>query len=208
MDHIPHIYCINLDHRTDRYANFQRWVSESGFPLERVKRISAAYVPGRGHIGCLLSHIQTLQAFLQSNEQVCMVCEDDYEPLENQRFWKTIERPFLDNVPFDLLMLAFNVLRSEPTQWSYLEHVLHSYTSSGYIVTREFAPRLLENFMEAVQLCVEKEEKTHKKECDYCLDVYWQRLMPSSKWYCFVPRLGKQIASYSDCELGFTDHGV
>ncbi len=200
MDTIDHVYYINLDYRSDRRLQFEDWIEESGFPTEKVTRISATSVPGRGHIGCLLSHIKTLEEFLKSDHHNCLVLEDDYVPLELKTFWNNFETLEKSKIDYDLIMCAYNVLKYDEGPVDFLKKVNSSFTSSGYLITKAFAPTLLNNFKEAVQKCIEQENITKQKANEYCLDNYWQNLMPISKWYCFYPRIGIQRESYSDIQ--------
>lgn len=206
MSTYPLVYYINLDYRIDRNGQMLEWLEESDVPEDKIQRISAVQTPGRGHLGCLLSHIKTLETFLSTSHQTCMVLEDDYQPIELSTFWSKIQDLFDSKKDFDLVMLAYNVLESTPTDIEFIHHVQKSFTSSGYILTRKFAPKLLENFKEAASKLVEQETRTNQKANEYCLDVYWQKLMPISRWYCFYPRLGKQRESFSDIERVYTNH--
>ncbi len=206
MNFIDQIYYINLDYRTDRRLQMEDWLDESGVPSEKVTRISAVHTPGRGHIGVGLSHIKALDEFLNSNHTVCAIFEDDYMPLRVSDFWKTVERIFTDKIAFDILACAYNELKSDPGPTDYLRKVNFSFTASGYILTREFAGKLRDNFIEAVTNIVNEEEQTRQKSNQYCIDVYWQKLMPVSKWYCFYPRIGKQRDGYSDIQQHYVDY--
>jgi GR25 family glycosyltransferase involved in LPS biosynthesis len=206
MDFIDIVYYINLEYRTDRNEQMLEWFDESGLPEEKIQRISAVHTPGRGHLGCLLSHIKTLELFLSSKHKICIIFEDDYQPINLSNFWINIQNLFDCKKKFDLVMLAYNILESDPTEIDFLRHVNKSFTSSGYIITREFAHNLLQNFKEAVSKLEEQEYRTKQKANEFCLDVYWQKLMPISRWYCFYPRLGKQREGFSDIEQTYTSH--
>jgi GR25 family glycosyltransferase involved in LPS biosynthesis len=207
MPILPPLYYINLDYRIDRNTDILDWLDESGFPEHKIHRISAVYTAGRGHIGCLLSHIKVMEEFLKTSEQYAIVLEDDFTPTNASTIWSSIERVFNDKIPFDMIMLSYNVLESEPLEGvSYLHKVRSSLTSSGYILTREFAQKLLKNFQEAIELLIEEENHTKQKTKHYCLDQHWQKLMPTSRWYCFYPRLGRQSESFSDIEGKMTQH--
>ena len=208
MQHIDTVYYINLAHRTDRTEQFKSWLAETNVPAQKVQRIDAVYIPGRGHLGATASHIKALEEFIISGAEMCCIYEDDYAPIDIQSYWSSVQQVFDNKVEFDIVLLAYNFLKSTPTQYPFLEKVSKSYTASGYILTRTFAPRLLENFKDAFRLAVDEESKTRRKTHNYCLDVYWAELMPTSKWYVLKPRIGKQIESYSDIEGLMTNHGV
>jgi hypothetical protein len=200
MDKVDVLYYINLDYRTDRRLEFLDWIEESGFPENKVERIQAVATPLRGHIGCLLSHIKTLETFLASGKEICLVFEDDYKPVDLKTFWGNFDKLFSCNKKFDIVLCSYNVLKSENTEVDFLHRVSHSYTSSGYLITRTFAPRLLENFKEAVQNILNIEMVTKQKCNEFCLDVHWAKLMPTSEWFCFYPKIGIQRESFSDID--------
>ena len=208
MDKIDILYYINLDYRVDRKQEFLEWIEASGFPESRVERISAVHTPGRGHIGCLLSHIKTLETFLSSGKNLCLVYEDDYMPLDTPSYWDNFKKLFNSHTKFDLVQVSYNVLQSEKTDIDFLQKVSQSYTSSGYLIPKEFAPKLLENFKEAVQKCLEEEEITRTKSNQYCLDVHWSKLMCKSEWFCFYPRIGVQRDTFSDVQGHYTSYNA
>lgn len=41
MNRFSPIYYINLAYRTDRRAQFEEWIQESRFPLDKVERVDA-----------------------------------------------------------------------------------------------------------------------------------------------------------------------
>ena len=208
MDRVDQVYYVNLEYRQDRRLQFIDWIEESGYPESKVTRIDAVATPGRGHIGCLISHMNALVQFLQSPHNTCIIFEDDYEPLDVKTFWTSIQKVFDSGLHFDLVQLAYNELDSEPTAYEGIHRVKKSYTASGYLIRKEFAPHLLVNFKEALDNLIAYEEKHNMKADDFCLDVYWTKLMPVSHWYCVYPRLGKQRGSYSDLQGHYTDYGA
>jgi hypothetical protein len=208
MDKIDVLYYINLDYRSDRKIDFLDWVEESGFSKEKVNRIEAIGVPGRGHIGAYLSHIKTLQTFINSPHNTCIIFEDDYQPLKIDTFWSDVGLLFECGKDFDLVMCSYNELKSEATDVSFLHKVNHSYTASGFIITKKFAHVLKEFWENGVKLLIQEEDMT-KTQCEkYKLDVYWMELMSFSKWFCFYPRLGIQRASFSDIQRQHTAYNA
>ncbi len=208
VNHTYKVYYINLKHRTDRDEQFKTWLAQTNVPPEKIQRIDATYIPGRGHLGCLVSHINAIDTFLKSGDEYCYIFEDDYIPLDLNTYWNTIQHVFTNKVDFDIILLAYNQLKSTPTEYPFLERVQQCYTSSGYILARKFALTLLQTFQMAFRLAVDEESRTQRKTHTYCLDVYWETLMPTSKWYVFKPRLGRQIESFSDIDMCITNHGV
>jgi GR25 family glycosyltransferase involved in LPS biosynthesis len=202
MDHIDIIYFINLDHRKDRLEQITAVLHDLEVPPEKIHRISAVYEPTFGTLGCAKSHINALEHFIRSGLQTCIVLEDDFVYEDKKRFLESMNYVFEKNVFFDLIMLAYNHKSVEwrPTHHPILKKVSRVMTISGIMISKEFAPKLLENYKEGHEKLLNHVLKHNKLYRDYIIDVYWQRLQPSSEWFCFSPRLGYQRESYSDIE--------
>ena len=109
-------------------------------------------------------------------------------------------------LPYDVCMLSCNPGRTEPTPHPHLRKVYEAQTASGYLVSRPFAPVLLQNYQEGTKL-IEQSYQDHGKDPPaqhpYCIDQYWKRLQPISQWLVLEPTVGKQRDSYSDIQGGF-----
>jgi hypothetical protein len=204
--YVDAIYYINLDHRTDRNEAFLREMDKIQFPREKVKRISGVYEKDRGHLGCSKSHILAMEDFLNSNYRNCIVFEDDFE---FSQLTETIESRFhqLSKIPFDVCMLAGNEQDLRDSGIPNLKKVNMCLTTSGYMVSKSFAPILLQNFKEGAQL-LEKSYNESPYRGEYAIDQYWCLLQPNSKWYIFDPKLGKQRNSFSDIMGGVVNYNV
>lgn len=209
MEHIDAIYFINLDHRADRLQEFTQEMEKIGFPKEKIHRVSGIYRPDLGCLGCSKSHVKALTLFLESNYSNCIVFEDDFFFYQDINYCKFLFKHFFERVKqYDLLMLAGNIMKDEATESPFIRRVLDGQTTSAYLVTREFAKPLLENYKAGVQE-LENWFSIHKdKKHDYCLDIYWKLLQPSSKWYILNPKMGMQRESYSDIEQKVTNYRV
>ena len=208
MESIGKLYYINLEHRKDRKEHMESWFQETGVPSDKIERIDAVYKPEKGYLGCTASHIKALETFLQSEHKVCCIYEDDYLPVQKETYWSDIQKVFDAKIEFDLVMLAYNGIQPEETKYPFLVKTRCAQTTSGYMITREFASTLLQTFREALQFAIAEEAKTNQKAVPYCCDVYWWKLISISKWYVFIPRLGYQMESYSDIENRVTNYHV
>ena len=212
-DFVDVIYYINLDKREDRNKEFLDEMDRMGVPPEKIVRISAVYKPNQGDWGCSLSHIHAIQSFIQSGKNNCIVFEDDYEfSVDNQGDVTRMFQSLVDNqVDYDMIMLSGNEVRVEQCKYPNLKRVYDAQTTSGYMVNSLFANTLLQNYQEGAQL-IEKSYITQGKgeniQQPYCIDQYWKKLQPNSKWYIFSPKLGKQRSSVSDIQGGFVDMTV
>jgi GR25 family glycosyltransferase involved in LPS biosynthesis len=196
------VYYINLDHRTDRKKEFLNEMKKVDFPENKIVRIPAIYDKKRGHLGCSKSHIKTLEQFINSKYKNCIIFEDDFE-FTSEGDMEQIENVFQQNIPFDVIMLSGNEIKTENSEYSGLKRVLNAQTTSGYMVSKEFAPTLLKNFKEGCVLL----EKDYNHSM-YAVDQYWKKLQPESKWFIFSPKLGKQRYSYSDIESVKINYGI
>ncbi len=203
------IYYINLDHRKDRRDQFLGEIKKMGFEESRIERISGIYTEGFGILGCGLSHLKALQTFYESGEPYCMIFEDDFQFTLNKDFCHfLLKLPFEQKIDFDLIMLAGKIFKEETTSCFFLHKVLDGQTASGFLITREFAPKLIACLEESTVLLqnwwVQHKERKH----EYCNDIYWKKLQPNNKWFIFHPKLGIQRESYSDNEQRVTNYGV
>ena len=190
------IYYINLDHRTDRNEQFLNEMKKINFPSNKIKRISAIE-NNNGSIGCSSSHVKTLDEFINSPHNICIIFEDDFE------FYNPINinlmNKILNHNDFDIICLSANDINSTDTNHSYLKKINNSQTTSGYIVTKKFAKEhLYKNFIDGLKLLKENQHLIHI----YSIDQYWKLLQPDNKWFVSNPKLGKQRESYSDILKG------
>lgn len=199
MDNIDCIYYINLDHRTDRNEQFLAEMKKMNIPESKVVRISGIYKEGFGILGCGLSHKKTVEMFLASDHRNCIIFEDDFVfTLEYDYINLLFNAIFESKVDFDLIMLAGMILIQELTAYPFLMKVMDGHTASAYLLTREFAPTLLESLTESTTLLEKKYKETGIKDISYHNDIYWKRYQPYTNWYIVNPKMGEQRESYSD----------
>ena len=204
-EYIDVIYYINLDHRKDRQTEFLDEMTKMGVPDTKLVRVPGIYKPGQGDLGCSMSHLATIQTFLESGHSNCIIFEDDFEfTQELQNINIAFKNIFENNIPYDVCMLSSNTIESEPTEWPFLLRIKSAQTTSGYMISKQFAPTLMKNFQEGSRLLEESYSsgKDTNIQAPYCIDQYWKHLQPNHKWYVFQPKLGKQRDSYSDIQQG------
>ena len=209
MENIDCIYYINLEHRKDRNELFLETMNDLKVPTQKIERINAIKHM-YGAMGCTRSHILTLETFLKSDHKVCLVLEDDFIYKDKETFWSDIQKIFDTKIPFDIVQLSYDnkycpdkYYVVSDTDFSFLKRVQKTISSSSYIITREFAPILIKNFLESSEL-LEKYNGEH----EYVLDLYWHRIQANHLWYCISPSIGYQRGSYSDLLGHYTDNGV
>ena len=210
-EYVDAIYYINLDSREDRKTEFLDEMKKMGVPDEKVVRISAVNKPGQGDWGCSLSHLFTIQQFIDSHIDNCIVFEDDFVFTQDLETVNAEFREVFDNsINYDVVMLSANEIETKSTEHQYLKKVNDAQTASGYMVTKYFAPILMHNYRDGAKL-IEQSYKIGKSDAlqgPFCIDQYWKRLQPQSNWYVFSPKLGVQRESHSDIQGGVVDYGV
>ena len=198
MDQIDIFYFINLERRNDRLREIAEEFTKMNMPLEKIVRVNA-FEHKIGAIGCSKSHIWTIRHFMNSAKERCMILEDDFEFTETrEKVDEVLRAIFLSGVEIDCLLLSGTPISVSNASNPYLLKINYATTTAGYILTKEYAPKLLHNFMEGV----EKQEKWvsafNEPENVFNLDVYWGHEQNRRNFYFTVPTLGKQRDSPSD----------
>jgi len=205
MNTFDRVYFLNLDHRTDRLEHITSEFQRMGVDQERIHRISAVYEKGFGILGCTKSHILALEEFLASpvGNKTCVIFEDDFQFTQApEMVHMYVDRFFNEVDSFDVVMLSSNTLHDTDSGYDFLRKILDAQTMSGYAVSRDFAPILLQNLREAANLL----QDAGMTVPAYCCDIYWKNLQSQNRWYCFEPRLGIQRDSFSDIENRIVDY--
>lgn len=83
FDFFDRIYCINLDRRTDRWAQVSAELQRVGL-AQRVERV-AAFDDADGAIGCRDSHVECVRRALQCGAEVMLILEDDVRFVDEPR---------------------------------------------------------------------------------------------------------------------------
>jgi len=189
ISQICKVMYINLDKRTDRRAELEGELAKMGLTAERFPAIQGT----TGMIGCGLSHIAVLKRAIAEGWENVLILEDDFQFLvDRDTFDKQLSRFFNSNATYDVAMLSYNLISSVPKD-DLVSYVKEAQATSGYLVRKRFYGKLLANL----------EEGLHKlsnggTERQYSLDQYWKSLQPTSEWYCFNTRIGRQRPGFSD----------
>ena len=206
LNNIDIVYYINLDHREDRYKHITEELSKTNIESSKINRISGIYMKDNGILGCAKSQCLALETFINSPEtnQNCVIFEDDFEFTKDQsEINDLINRVFNELKEFDVLMLSSNTIHEVDTPHDFISKIIDAQALSGYVVSRQFAPVLLENYKEGVL----NMEKIGHRVFEYCIDQYMKKLQPCSNWYCLKQKIGKQMESFSDIENHIVNYG-
>lgn len=222
--HVDIIYYINLDRRDDRKTQFLEEMQRVHTPPHKLVRIPGVDTPERGAYGCGMSHLAALDHFMQNyptpitpttRPPVCLVFEDDFmftDPNPYPALNHAFHHLFTDPAPpFDVCMLSCQEVDVHPDPtYPFLHRVHQAHTTSGYLVSRPFAPTLFDTFLASTALLEQSYEFGQEPHIqhDFNIDQYWCRLQPISKWYVLNPKLGVQRESYSDIIGQNVNYGI
>jgi len=194
------VYYINLDHRLDRKQQILDEIQK--LDVSDIVRIPGVYEKEKGHLGCSKSHIKTLETFIDSGLDNCIVFEDDFQFIQDPK--EQIKNFFKQMTSYDVIMLSINGGDIKPSEYPGLKRINDTQTTAGYMVSKQFAPTLLQNFKDGCKLL----EQDYNNNGIYAIDQYWKRLQSISNWFMFEPTLGRQRESFSDIRGGIINRGV
>lgn len=198
-NYIDKIMYINLDRRTDRKEHIEKELNNFNLNYERYPAVD---MPDFGSLGCCYSHLNVLNIARNNNYKNILIFEDDFTFLVNKEsFENNLNNFFNLNLDFDVLMLSYQLLDYEKTEYDFLYRVKEAQTASGYIVNQHYYDKLITLYDESFMFL--KQTDYHWL---YMNDQAWKILQKTDKWFCFNPRIGKQISGYSDTSQKFYNY--
>jgi len=164
LDGIDIIYWINLAKSTERRANMESIFQDHVFrdiPIVRFDAVNGYVgdnsietrlriktpVLKRVEYACLLSHLETIRAFSETDYPIAMIMEDDIT-LEYKRYWATTIRNIENNAPYDweILQLCYINDHSLPRK----EYTTSRYASAAaYLIKNSTAKRLIKEIYDS-----------------------------------------------------------
>jgi FkbM family methyltransferase len=201
------ILYINLDSRVDKRAEIEAELAKVGWSGRRLPAVHR--VPGE--LGCALSHAAAMQLLLDHpSARHALILEDDFGFVRDPSADVARFLSRFDADGWDVLMLASNTRKEQPHgDADYVTRILEAQTTSGYAVTRAFAPTLLRSFNESAALLADERNRHYDGavRTEHCIDQHWKRLQPDARWFCLAPRAGVQRPGLSDITGLVVDHG-
>ena len=189
-------YYINLDHRTDRKAEFEGECTRMDISVQRFPGVREIF----GGIGCTQTQVNVLKKARADGLLYVTIFEDDFQFVVSKEEYAEI----LNNLPpdYDVVMLSYNLMRSEPYNDRF-GRALDIQTASGYIVHSRFYDKIINRLEEGLV-----QYRQNPEDSAYTIDMYWKALQPVSRWYFCLKRIGVQRASFSDIQGTNVDYGV
>jgi len=191
--HIPKIFYINLDKRTDRRQEIEQELQQFNL-LDKAERFQAFYTPDQGILGCTQSHLAVIKLAKERNYPQVLILEDDfYFIISKDEFENELNQFFNNNITFDVCMISYHLQQSQPTHYPFIQKVIEGQTASGYIVHNSFYDKIIDLYEEAIPLLQQTGE-----HWNYANDQVWKRLQPNANWYALTSRCGRQRPGFSD----------
>ena len=209
------IVVINLPTRTDRRQAAIEELARLGVAETGYQIVAAKHTPQNGAMGCALSHAMVLAQWLfESEDEFCLVLEDDFAVRSPDAFWGMVGQAFMFNQGWDVFLLASNVaVPIEATPIANVFRVINGQTTSAYLVTRRYAPTLIHAFFKAAELFrvygnVPTLQNQTIQKALFAIDSVWKSHQLDDRYWACLPQVCLQRPSFSDVENRFTDYGV
>lgn len=225
MEYIDAIVYINLAYRTDRREHIEQEILKLCKDSSKVIRIDAIK-HNIGALGCALSHIEALKKIYENPSfKNCIIFEDDFmfKEIPNYDINNIIKKFFETVSVYDIFLLGYNKNTLKFTQTPHIDYVkvLSANAAHGYIINRNFIPKLLNNFkvasqkLEKINQLLSNEPQNNYDKIilfqeieNLNIDQTWVKLQPNSNWYTTIPALGFQINGYSDIGKTHRDKNI
>jgi GR25 family glycosyltransferase involved in LPS biosynthesis len=200
MNLLEHVLYINLEERPDRKEHVENEFKKLGITPERFHATRAK----SGAVGCTISHIKALELAKSRDYSQVLICEDDITFLKPKTFLKNLKKfaECNDGKDFDVLLVSGNNGIPYDQLSDFHIKITNCRTTTGYIVRKHYYDILINNFRTGLQHLIRDSE--NKRE--FALDMYWNVLQKSGKWYLLIPVTVVQYPSYSDVENRDVDY--
>ena len=203
MDKVK-IYYINLEKRKDRKENIENELKNMGLQGERFDAIENEFAC----YGCSMSHLGVLKKAKEMNYKHILILEDDFvflvtkEQMEKtmDTFFSMVYDETVDKFHYDVCMLNYNSGIKDDDTFMYKN--IETSNAASYIINGDYLDTLIELFETNFPLLLDT-----RMHWIYTNDQIWKQLQKKDNWYCLNPRIGKQMADYSDNSKCYVDYG-
>ncbi len=206
---------INLRHRSDRRLECLKEFESLQLDFQDDSVFfPAKHLPSLGARGCSLSHAMALSEFLfNSTKPYVMILEDDFSAREPAVFRESLNQILKFSNFWDVYLLGHNqAIPVSATQVPQVVKVINSQTTSGYIVGRLYACKLIEIFYRSAELLGMYDSlPTPNKELtrhSICCDMLWKELQIKDRFWAKLPSDIFQRESHSDIENRLVNYKV
>lgn len=207
------IYVISLKSRSDRRKLIIEELNNIFTMLDKdVVVVDSLLTPRNGAIGCSSSHAYALSRFMfETDSQCCLILEDDFQCFDANYFINSFLN-FLKLIDhWDVALLAHNQAISCSQKYTEnIDRVVNAQTTSAYMVSRNYAPQLIQLFFHSSTLL--KQNLTNFPNATsnhlFSLDMLWKNEQINNNYLAAIPAASFQRANFSNIENDFVDYKV
>ena len=189
------IFCVNLDRRTDKWAQAASEFEKHGMTVERFSAIDGNTLPpqqsklNNGEIGCSMSHAAILEMMVANSWNRILVLEDDVE------FIADIQAFFAANIHYvpvnwSMLYLGGNHINPPVHVNGSVFRLSKTYTTSYYAITLDTAKGIINRI----------------KMLNAQVDVVYSQFHAGGNCFTFKPSVAWQRPGFSDVQNSFIDY--
>jgi GR25 family glycosyltransferase involved in LPS biosynthesis len=171
LNGIDMVYWINLDRSSDRRFQMESMFENNVFKGIPNKRISAfdgnkdpKLVFSKLNIlsskkqtnieyACLLSHLETIKTFHESENKVALIFEDDVT-LEFKKYWNKTVKQIMENAPSDWDIILLSYIYKDTTNKFYdwdktkddYDDATNYYSGISYLINKEGSSKIMKTY--------------------------------------------------------------
>ena len=171
LDGVDVIYWINLDRSTDRRQKMEKMFKDDvfkGIPTQRIVaydgRVSTNTIFSKLNIltkkkatdteyACLLSHLEAIRTFHESENKFGLIFEDD-TTLEFQKYWTKSVKDILKNAPsnWEILLLGYiykdktNKFYNWDTSTNDYDNATNYYSGISYLINKNGSSKIMKTY--------------------------------------------------------------
>jgi len=202
-------FYINLKHRSDRKKDMEKYINKYSI-FKKIKRFDAI-TNNYGALGCALSHIECLKLLMEKEDDFFIILEDDFFILKRgvfRDFCNDFEK--IKNKKWDILLLTPLGLIVDENIVENFHKINYSQTTSGYIVKKNYIPKLISCFIES-SFNLEK-FKNHKNrffhENKWAIDQNWKKLQKEDMFIRYKYIFAGQKPGKSDIGSKYVNYNM
>jgi hypothetical protein len=193
-DYFDHIYCINLDKRTDRWEDCVKQFKKHNLTVERFSAIDGNTIKNTttlmpGEYGILSTHIELIKDAKNKGYKNILILEDDVEFIDNLNEYFSL---FKGQIPDDwvMLYLSGNHVGGCLQVSENIFKIFHSYAIHSFAIKSELFDLIINGLPK------------YKK----AVDVFYAELQSLFPSYVIRPHLAWQRESFSDIQGGIMNY--
>jgi GR25 family glycosyltransferase involved in LPS biosynthesis len=199
MNKIDKFFYINLSERTDRKELIEKELENLEIPKEKIFRFDAVK-DQIGHIGCAKSHFALVKSFLESDDEVWSIMEDDITFLTNKDIIDIYINDYLNDENAHFFNGSITFLEKSDYSKN-LNKINFGYCAAWYIMKKRYADIIYNSMKESVTNLIKDENCLN-----YACDVVWKKYYTTHNFVTPKKLCAIQRPNFSDLCKGFTDY--